>query len=168
MSNNVERHANICKLLNEMYCQKNNDYGNSFSKTFKQLGIISAVTRIADKFNRLVEMATGTERKVKDETMRDTLMDLANYAIMTVMELDEEGQKEESSDTKTLIKYKNVLMNLIRSDGTYSIDSSYCGICSLCCHDDVSADKYPCKDCKHCYGNTEHFVLNEDVVEVCR
>ena len=86
-----ERHSEITKQLNEIYIAKNTDYGDAFGDTFKKLGIISAVTRIADKTNRLMSLSakTESERNVKDETIKDTLMDLANYAIMTLIEMEE-------------------------------------------------------------------------------
>ena len=86
-----ERHSEITKQLNEIYIAKNTDYGDAFGDTFKKLGIISAVTRIVDKTNRLISLSAKTEveRNVKDETIKDTLMDLANYAIMTLIEMEE-------------------------------------------------------------------------------
>lgn len=86
----VERHKQICEQLNEIYEQKNHDYGNSFGDTFSKLGIVSAVTRISDKYNRLCSLATKpeSERMVKDENIKDTLIDLANYAIMTIIEME--------------------------------------------------------------------------------
>ena len=86
-----ERHSEITKQLNEIYIAKNTDYGDAFANTFKKLGIISAVTRIADKTNRLMSLSAKTEaeRNVKDETIKDTLMDLANYALMTLIEMEE-------------------------------------------------------------------------------
>ena len=86
-----ERHSEITKQLNEIYIAKNTDYGDAFGDTFKKLGIISAVTRIADKTNRLMSLSAKTEaeRNVKDETIKDTLMDLANYALMTLIEMEE-------------------------------------------------------------------------------
>ena len=86
-----EKHLKICKELNEIYINKNHDYGDSFGDTFRKLGIISAVTRITDKTNRLQSLCKK-EQKVNDESIRDTLMDLANYAIMTIIELDEEKE----------------------------------------------------------------------------
>mgnify|MGYP003881446419 CR=1 FL=1 len=85
--NKVERHKQICEELNQIYRSKNHDYGDSFGETFQKLGIISAVTRITDKVNRLQSLCMK-EQKVNDESIRDTLLDLANYAIMTVIELD--------------------------------------------------------------------------------
>lgn len=84
-------HMMICKQLNQTYQAKNTDYGDSFSETYRKLGIISAVTRISDKTNRLISLAgkPEAERLVKDENIADTLLDLANYAIMTLAELEE-------------------------------------------------------------------------------
>lgn len=86
-----EKHLKICEELNEIYVNKNHDYGDSFGETFRKLGIVSAVTRITDKTNRLQSLCKK-EQKVNDESIRDTLMDLANYAIMTIIELDEEQE----------------------------------------------------------------------------
>ena len=90
----AERHKEIAEELNAIYISKNHDYGDSFGETFKKLGIISAVTRISDKVNRLQSLSvkTAEERKVKDESIKDTLYDLANYAIMSIIEL--EGEEE--------------------------------------------------------------------------
>lgn len=87
--NRIQKHKEICQELNEVYEKKNHDYGNSFGETFDKLGVISAVTRISDKYNRLVSLCTlpEEERKVKDESITDTLLDMANYCIMTVIEL---------------------------------------------------------------------------------
>ena len=91
----VEQHKKICDNLNKIYEKKNHDYGNSFGETYKDLGIISAVTRISDKFNRLKTLAKGENNLVNDESLEDTLLDLANYAIMTYMCLqnNEKGSK---------------------------------------------------------------------------
>ncbi len=78
-------HAEICDKLHSVYIAKNHDYGDSFGETFKTLGIISAVTRIADKTNRLQNLCTKGNKV--NESIEDTLMDLANYAIMTLIEL---------------------------------------------------------------------------------
>ena len=90
----TERHKEISEELNAIYIFKNHDYGDSFGETFRKLGIISAVTRISDKVNRLQSLAVKTEedRKVKDESIKDTLYDLANYAIMSIIELEREAE----------------------------------------------------------------------------
>lgn len=83
----VARHYAICQKLNAVYKAKNHDYGDSFGDTYKKLGIISAVTRLSDKMNRLMSLAVKHDAQVKDEKIEDTLLDMANYAIMTLIEL---------------------------------------------------------------------------------
>lgn len=78
----------ITKEMKALYERKNKDYGNSFSDTYERMVIISAVARIQDKTHRLVNLTTGRQQEVSDESVRDTLIDLANYAVMIIMEMD--------------------------------------------------------------------------------
>lgn len=89
---NVQRHESICNELNALYARKNADYGDSFHKTFVEEGMAMARIRLSDKLERFKRLTKSNEQHVQDESVRDTLIDLANYAIMTVMELD--GEKE--------------------------------------------------------------------------
>lgn len=84
----VSRHAAICEEINKLYEQKNHDYGDSFHQTFIEEGMAMARIRLGDKFNRFKTLSRGGEQKVNDESIRDTLIDLANYAIMTVLEME--------------------------------------------------------------------------------
>jgi galactitol-specific phosphotransferase system IIB component len=84
------RHTEICEELNILYRVKNTAYDNSFSNTFQELGIISAVTRIQDKYQRIKALAAGVKNNVSDENITDTLKDMANYCIMTLIELEQE------------------------------------------------------------------------------
>ena len=83
----------ITDEMNALYERKNHDYGNSFSETFRKLGIISATTRMLDKMNRIVSLVTKDQQKVNDESLRDTLIDIANYAVMTIMEIDKKKER---------------------------------------------------------------------------
>ena len=83
----------ITEDMNALYERKNHDYGNSFSETFRKLGIISAATRMLDKMNRIVSLVTKDQQKVNDESLRDTLIDIANYAVMTIMEIDKKKER---------------------------------------------------------------------------
>ena len=87
----IQAHANICTKLNHIYQQKNQAYGDSFADTYRKLGLISAVTRMTDKMNRLQNLAVNTDIDKGDESIIDTCLDLANYAIMTVMELEKDN-----------------------------------------------------------------------------
>lgn len=87
----VEKHLSICNQLNAIYERKNHDYGDSFSKSFREYGMTMPCIRLEDKLNRLKALAKSGDARVADESVRDTLLDLANYAIMTVLEMDSEG-----------------------------------------------------------------------------
>ena len=84
----VQRHKIICEEINDLYDRKNHDYGDSFHQTFVEEGMAMARIRLGDKFNRFKTLSRGGDQKVNDESIRDTLIDLANYAIMTVLEME--------------------------------------------------------------------------------
>ena len=85
--NKIEIHKNICDSLNDLYKKKNQDYGDSFEKSYKEYGLTMSLIRLEDKLNRLKSLNKNGNAQVKDESVQDTLMDLANYAIMTLIEL---------------------------------------------------------------------------------
>lgn len=94
--NKVERHEQLCTMLHEIYAKKNHDYGDSFGQSYKEWGITAAMTRMSDKWNRLKTLSKlpEEERQVADEKITDSLIDLANYALMTYMEVvDEERER---------------------------------------------------------------------------
>lgn len=99
---NVYRHMDICNELNLLYERKNRDYGDSFHKTFLEEGFAMARIRLADKFERFKTLSRkdDSERVVEDETLRDTLIDMANYAIMTVMEMDIQTDERKTEEPK--------------------------------------------------------------------
>ena len=99
MKNKVEMHKEICDGLNNLYERKNKDYGDSFGKSFNEYGMTMSCIRLEDKLNRLkVLTKPGVIQQVQDESIRDTLLDLANYSIMTVIELDRVSGGESNED----------------------------------------------------------------------
>ena len=86
----VEQLENVQKGALEMFKTKNKDYGDAFAK----YGLIGVLMRIEDKIQRALSITKNGVNMVNDESIRDTLMDLHNYAAMGVMLLDE---KEESN-----------------------------------------------------------------------
>lgn len=81
---NVEEFRNITHNMTQTYSAKNHDYGNSFDISLDKFGLVASVVRIGDKMNR-IESLISKEARVKDESIKDTLLDMANYCIMTVM-----------------------------------------------------------------------------------
>lgn len=79
----------ITKEMLELYKIKNKNYGNSFSKQFEEYGLTSVCIRLDDKLNRLKSLnKQGKEANVDDESIRDTLIDLANYSVLAMIEID--------------------------------------------------------------------------------
>ena len=91
----VERHKEMCKKLNRMYETKNKDYGSSFHDTYKQFGIVSAITRMSDKWNRILTLSKNNNPKVKDESLIDSLYDLAGYSLLLIMDLENDARRAE-------------------------------------------------------------------------
>mgnify|MGYP003305399222 CR=1 FL=1 len=81
----VEKFKQITEEITALYEKKDKAYGNSFGETYEKLGIISAVTRISDKYNRLCNLATNPNVDDLGESLEDTLKDLAAYSIMTLI-----------------------------------------------------------------------------------
>lgn len=84
-NNKPALHEAICENLNEIYTQKNNDYGDSFAEMRKEYPN-AILIRIHDKYARLKRLMSGIEQQVNGESIEDTLMDLANYCIMELVE----------------------------------------------------------------------------------
>lgn len=80
----------MCESLNALYERKNHDYGDSFHETFVEEGMAMARIRLSDKLNRFKKLSRpDTRQMVNDESVKDTLLDLANYALMTILEMEE-------------------------------------------------------------------------------
>ena len=69
----------------ELYERKNADYGDSFGVLYERYGLQSTIIRLWDKLLRL-ERLSKADAMVSDESVDDTLIDIANYAVMTLVE----------------------------------------------------------------------------------
>jgi hypothetical protein len=88
----VTRMQQLASQIAETYRRKNADYGDSLGISVRKYGIIAALTRMSDKWNRLENLILHREKQatlVADESVLDTLLDLATYCMMTVMEIEE-------------------------------------------------------------------------------
>lgn len=75
------------------YIRKNHDYGNSFDKSLDKFGLVASVVRIGDKMNR-IESLVQKKAMVQDESIRDTLLDMASYCVMTIMWLNNNRERK--------------------------------------------------------------------------
>ena len=83
--NRVEQMKTVQREALELFTKKNIDYGDAFAK----YGVIGVLMRIEDKLQRAVSITKNGVNLIKDEGIRDTLIDLHNYSAMALMLLDE-------------------------------------------------------------------------------
>ena len=76
----------VLSEMYELYQKKNADYGDSFTTLFKAFGEAYAFGHIMEKVERLKSLYKNG--KLENESVRDSLIDLANYTVMTIVELD--------------------------------------------------------------------------------
>lgn len=92
----------ILNNLEDTYKRKNSDYGNSVGDTYEKFGDISFLTRITDKYNRILSLADKGEcGEVKDEALEDTILDLANYCLLWLVEREYAGQQLKQNNPQT-------------------------------------------------------------------
>ena len=87
----------------ELFRKKNQDYGDAFAN----YGAIGILVRMGDKISRLQSISSRNISLINTESLRDTLIDLHNYAAMAIMLIDEDKDKD-----KLLIdeeKYTNII-----------------------------------------------------------
>ena len=123
---NVKQHESLLRQIHDTYIKKNHDYGDSFSRSFKKYGLVASMVRMEDKWNLLDNLAMGAEQKVADESIRDTLLDLAGYCIMTTMELDKqkniENQKAFEEKVRNIYASGNAITGVLSEEDNSSDD----------------------------------------------
>ncbi len=82
----VSQYGKVQKEAIELFKKKNADYGDAFAN----YGPIGVIVRMGDKISRLTSVTKSGVTMVNTESVRDTLIDLHNYAAMAVMLLDED------------------------------------------------------------------------------
>lgn len=117
-------HAQIAKELTDLYIRKNTDYGDSIGVGYKELGPISILTRMTDKMNRLKNLVVKGEKtaQVSDESIDDTLQDLANYAIIFLVE--RYSERESMQDIYTKLQKETEVLKNKSGTGTYTPPTS--------------------------------------------
>lgn len=98
----------ILEELRKTYEVKNADYGDSVGDTYNKFGDVSFLTRITDKYNRILSLSNKGEcGAVKDEKLDDTILDLANYCVLWLVEREYKATPKSETlaeMTKTFLK----------------------------------------------------------------
>lgn len=85
----VERFKQLTGEMSALYARKNKDYGDSFSNMYREWGPMYPMSRMQEKLSRAIQLMRSGEAQVTEEKVADTLLDLANYALMTILEIKE-------------------------------------------------------------------------------
>jgi hypothetical protein len=88
MSNRPEQLQAVQEEALALFTRKNADYGDAFAN----YGPVGVIMRMGDKINRLMSITKTNVQMVDSESLRDTLIDLHNYAAMGVMLIDEQSK----------------------------------------------------------------------------
>jgi hypothetical protein len=89
MISRVEQMTKIQAEALELFIKKNTDYGDAFA----EFGLIGVLMRIEDKIKRSIHITNHGINLVSEESIKDTLLDLHNYAAMALMLIDEKKLK---------------------------------------------------------------------------
>lgn len=96
MSEYEKQYLSKIKSIVNTFIKKNHDYGSAVKKNYdkfesygKNEGLKYVFGRIAEKYNRLETLIYGNQQNKVDESISDTLIDMANYAILAAVSFDE-------------------------------------------------------------------------------
>lgn len=82
-----------CIKMVQLYAKKNHDYGNSFNQGMDVIGLPYGIGRLYDKMNRIITL-TKVKAEVSDESIKDTIQDLACYSVMTSVYLNHQTKSD--------------------------------------------------------------------------
>lgn len=94
MTEDERRHKKILDEMADTFSKKNSDYGNAFEEILDDFGASYAVGRLKEKLKRLTQLVVSNKQEVKDESIEDTLLDMANYAVLTIMWLQKQKESK--------------------------------------------------------------------------
>lgn len=86
MLKKIDRFKEITTKMSDLYAKKNKNYGDSFGKLYSDLGPTSGLVPLHNKLDRVTNLLKGDKNHF--ESIKDTLIDLANYSIMLYIELE--------------------------------------------------------------------------------
>lgn len=95
--------------LAEILQEKNTAYGDSFTESVDKFGLTVIPIRLSDKFNRVCELTKRGELKENDESLADTLLDMAGYSILALKYLKEHKKEHGKTDIKAIYGNNEVL-----------------------------------------------------------
>ena len=105
MTSRIEQFTAVQQEGLELFTRKNRDYGDAFA----DYGVVGVLVRMGDKIRRLQNISNTGVTLVQDESLRDTLIDLHNYAAMAVLLIDSNDNEKINSGAEE--ELQNVIIN---------------------------------------------------------
>lgn len=100
----------VAENISSIVKKKNKDYGNSYEKMINRYGEVALLIRFQDKLGRLDSLVLkGQDQKVADESIEDTLMDIAGYAILELV------RRKQSDDIDEMVKKEVEQLESVKS-----------------------------------------------------
>lgn len=98
MLKKIDRFKEITSQMADLYAKKNRNYGDSFGKLYRDLGPTSGLVPLHNKLDRATNLLKGDKNHF--ESIKDTLIDLANYSIMLYIELENDPDFVDDADKR--------------------------------------------------------------------
>ena len=92
LTDKIREHGKLCDGLKNLYATKNADYGDSMHPLFEEFGLTAFIILLTIKLQRIKNLQ-GKENERHYESLEDSLLDLANYALIAVTELRAKNNK---------------------------------------------------------------------------
>ena len=103
----IEIFREITNQMNKVFANKRQDYGQTSTETFKKFGPLSMYIRMCDKMGRLENLMVKEQTNHVGEAIEDTLLDLANYAIITILEMRKHREEVMANSGENLYGKRN-------------------------------------------------------------
>ena len=119
-NNFLECYQETLNQMADTFYLKNERYGDSFTQTMDDYGLVTSIIRITDKFNRLTTLYKNKNLDVDDEPIIDTMLDMANYLAMTVAYIK---SRKATTDYQDNVSQNNKWTNIVADTTTNKVDN---------------------------------------------
>lgn len=107
LARKIREHKKICDDIHNLYMTKNRDYGDSMHPIYQKYGLTAFMVLFNTKMSRIESLMKKGNPNY--ESLEDSLMDLANYALIALTEIRAEKPviSVDTSDQKLMEALKN-------------------------------------------------------------
>ena len=119
-NNFLECYQETLNQMADTFYLKNERYGDSFTQTMDDYGLVTSIIRITDKFTRLTTLYKNKNLDVDDEPIIDTMLDMANYLAMTVAYIK---SRKATTDYQDNVSQNNKWTNIVADTTTNKVDN---------------------------------------------